>query len=198
MLAQPLAALPPYGCGHSACRSERSDVAIRSPNDAPLQAPSLLRPEFAARCGHRALRKVENWAQQLSFLRRAGCPQPAALASSILLQTISQHALRRGDGRSMTAPTALDGTRRKIRGAFHEVSCSFSEKVQKSWTFSKNLLYFFRAPWYHDTADGLVSAHAPRAQSRETAPFAGGFGRPAHFRRPDLAEGEISERWKQP
>ena len=150
------------------------------------------------RYGHRALRKIENWAQQLSFLRRAGCPQPAALASSILLQTISQHALRRGDGRSMTAPTALDGTRRKIRGAFHEVSCSFSEKVQKSWTFSKNLLYFFRAPWYHDTADGLVSAHAPRAQSRETAPFAGGFGRPAHFRRPDLAEGEISERWKQP
>ena len=32
--AQPLAALPPYGCGLSACRSERSDVAIRFPHAA--------------------------------------------------------------------------------------------------------------------------------------------------------------------
>ena len=63
----------------------------------PVQARSILCPEFAARCGHRALRKVLNWAQRRSLLRRAGCPQPAA-GTSVLLLATSKHAWRRGLG----------------------------------------------------------------------------------------------------
>ena len=59
----------------------------------PVQARSILCPEFAARCGHRALRKVLNWAQRRSLLRRAGCPQPAA-GTSVLLLATSKHAWR--------------------------------------------------------------------------------------------------------
>ncbi len=78
-----------------------------------------------------------------SFPRRRGAHRAPVLASSILLQTTSKRALRRGgtpsvtaspchlpqrgrqgrcgagSGRSMSAPTALDESRCGIRGAMH-------------------------------------------------------------------------------
>ena len=49
--------------------------------DAPVQVVSFLRPEFAAGWGHPALRKIWDWGQPLSLLRRAGSLEPAAAGS---------------------------------------------------------------------------------------------------------------------
>ena len=70
------------------------------------------------RYGHRALRKVWDWAQQQSPLRRAGCPQPAGVGTLILLQTILIRALRREDSFSHAsrASSLKEGAKALRRG----------------------------------------------------------------------------------